>query len=204
MSPAPSALIEFDADTHTYRAEGRVIPSVTQVLEAAGISDFSGVPADILTRAQSRGTAVHQAAWYDDQADLDESTLDPAIRGYLEAWRRFRADNHVAVKLIEERIYCPMGYAGTFDRLVDMPKFGEAMLDLKTGEETASWPIQLAAYTKGFFGRLAPKCRRGAVKLRKDGSYQLCWYEMKDMARDWNVFAGALVVYKYRKENGLI
>lgn len=199
----PSGL-EFDAATHTYLASGVVIPSVTQVLEAAGISDFSGVPAEVLDRAKMRGTAVHEACWYDDQKDLNEATLDPSLTGYVNAWRKFRDEQQIEIKLIETRVYNSQGFAGTFDRLVTMPKWGEAMLDLKTGEETPSWRIQLAAYVKGFYGKLSPKCRRGAVKLRKDGSYQLCWYEMKDMARDWNVFAGALAVYQYRKEQGLI
>lgn len=201
MSPAG---LEFDATAHTYRVNGEALPSVTQVLEAAKISDFSGVPPDVLQRAADRGTAVHQACWFDDQNDLDESTLDPSLHGYVAAWRRFRDEQQIKITLIETRVYSSLGFAGTFDRLVEMPKWGEAMLDLKTGEETASWRIQLAAYVKGFYGKLAPKCRRGAVKLRQDGTYSLHWYEMREMARDWNVFAGALAVYQYRKEHGIL
>jgi hypothetical protein len=196
--------IDFEESTHTYRVNGTVLPSVTQILEFAGISDFSGVPAEVLARAQKRGTAVHNAAWYDDQNDLDESTLDPTITGYLTAWRKFKAENGVTVKLIEQRVYSPLGFVGTFDRLIEMPKWGEVMPDLKTGEESPSWRIQLAAYLKGFHGPQAPKCRRVAVKLRKDGTYSLCWYEQKDLTRDWNVFASALTVFQYRKANGLL
>lgn len=202
--PAPAPVLEFEPATHTYTMAGAVIPSVTQILEATKISDFSHVPQDVLEVAQERGTAVHQACWFDDQNDLDESSLDPRLGGYLAAWRKFRAEQQITIRLIEERVYSTLGFAGTFDRLVTMPKWGEVMLDLKTGEQTAAWRIQLAAYVRGFYGNLAPKCRRGAVKLRDDGRYQLCWYEMRDMARDWNVFAGALTVYQYRKENGIL
>jgi hypothetical protein len=197
-------VIEFDEPTHRYTVDGVVTPSVTQILEAAGISDFSGVPADVLARAAARGTAVHQAAWFDDQDDLDETTLDPAITGYLTAWRKFKADNGVVVKLIEQRIYSPLGYVGTFDRLITMAKHGEVMPDLKTGEESPSWRIQLAAYLKGFHGPQSPKCRRVAVKLRNNGTYTLHWYEQKDLNRDFNVFAAALAVFQFRKENRLI
>lgn len=204
MTEAAFSGLHFDTATHTYRVGGQPIPSVTQILEASKISDFSGVPPEILRHAADRGTAVHQACWFDDQNDLDESSLHPEVTGYLNAWRRFRDEQDIAITLIETRVYSSMGFAGTFDRLVTMPKWGEAMLDLKTGEETASWRIQLAAYVRGFYGKLAPKCRRGAVKLRRDGTYSLHWYEMRDMVRDWNVFAGALTVYQYRKEHGLI
>lgn len=197
-------VIEFEESTHTYRVDGVVTPSVTQILEAAGISDFSGVPADVLARAAARGTAVHVATWFDDQDDLDETTLDPAIGGYLAAWRKFKAENGVVVKLIEQRIYSPLGYVGTFDRLITMTKWGEVLPDIKTGAVSPSWAIQLAAYLKGFHGPQAPKCRRVVVQLRKDGSYNLHWFEQKDLNRDWNVFAAALSVFQFRKEHKLI
>lgn len=196
--------IRLDEATHTYTVDGVITPSVTQILESAGISDFSGVPPEVLRRAADRGTAVHLATWYDDQGDLDETTLDPAIAGYVEAWRRFKADNGVVIKLIEQRVYSPLGYVGTFDRLIEMPKLGEVLCDLKSGSESPSWPLQLAAYVVAHHGSNAAKCRRVAVKLRENGTYSLVWFEQKDLKADYSTFCAALSVYRYRREAGLI
>jgi hypothetical protein len=76
--------------------------------------------------------------------------------------------------------------------------------DIKSGAVSPSWPIQLAAYLKGFHGPQAPKCRRVAVQLRKDGTYNLHCFEQKDLNRDYNVFAAALSVFQFRKEHKLI
>jgi hypothetical protein len=85
-----------------------------------------------------------------------------------------------------------------------MAKHGEVLPDIKSGAVSPSWPIQLAAYLKGFHGPRAPKCRRVAVQLRKDGTYNLHWFEQKDLNRDYNVFAAALAVFQFRKEHKLI
>lgn len=198
-------VIEFDEPTHRYTVDGVVTPSVTQILEAAGISDFSGVPADVLARAAARGTAVHQAAWFLDQDDLDESTVDPAIVGYLDAWKRFREVTGATMLAIEERVASSLGFAGTFDRLADIPKVGRTLIDIKTGCKSPSWPIQLAAYTYARFGKAqSAAVRRMVVALHDDGRYDMQIYPQATLARDWNVFAGALAVFQYRKESGLI
>lgn len=203
MTATVPPVLEFDAATHTYRTGGRVVKSVTQILEYVGISDWSVVPRDVLQHAQDRGTAVHQACWYDDQNDLDPDSLDPEVVPYLQAWQKFRAETGAGVVLCEKRGLGD-GYAFTFDRLLSLPKWGAVMAEIKTGDETPAWRVQLAAYVKGHFGHLSPNCRRLVVKLRKDGKYSLIWYEQRDMVRDWNVFAGAVAVVNYRKEFGIL
>jgi len=87
---APEALT-FEPLTHTYRLNGTILPSVTQILQRAGLIDFSSVPGAILQAAKDRGSAVHQALHYYNEGDLDAAfTTDfPQYAGYLSAWVRF-------------------------------------------------------------------------------------------------------------------
>src|ERR1700675_985366 len=64
--------VDFTELGHIYRTDdGVIVPSVSQVLTLAGISDMSGIPQHVLDRARAIGTAVHQACEYLDQDDLD-------------------------------------------------------------------------------------------------------------------------------------
>src|SRR5450755_787122 len=93
----------FDAEAHEYRLAGLVLPSVTQII--APLTDYSGIPADVMEFARARGQAVHLACELDDKKDLDESTLDPQLLGYVTAWRAFARDFKPRWGTIEEPIY---------------------------------------------------------------------------------------------------
>jgi hypothetical protein len=198
-----AAAIEFDEAAHVYRVDGRIVPSVTRVLEAVGISDFSMVPPAVLKHAQDRGTAVHRACWYDDQGDLDEASLDPEIVPYVEAWRAFRHDHEFVAVDIERRFYnADYAFCGTFDRLGWMRRWGKVMTDIKTGVHSMSWPIQLAAYLRGHLSRVdALATRRLIVQLSANGHYLLHWYEANSLGRDWRTFLAALAVCQFKEEH---
>ena len=61
----------FDERTHTYSLDGNVLINVTDVLEAAGLIDYSWIPPATRQMALDRGRAVHQATAFDDEGDLD-------------------------------------------------------------------------------------------------------------------------------------
>ena len=67
--------LRFDPDSHLYRVDGIIVPSVTQVLEDVGIVDYSRLPGSTREMALRRGSAVHAACHYDDEGDLDETQL---------------------------------------------------------------------------------------------------------------------------------
>lgn len=71
------ARFEFDPVAHRYTLDGRVLPSVTQILR--GLDDFSHVPARVLERARDRGTRVHSACNLDVLGTLDEATVDDEV-----------------------------------------------------------------------------------------------------------------------------
>ena len=60
---------------------------------------------------------MHLATALFDRDDLDESTLDERLRGYLNAWIRFRSETGFKPELVEQKFHHPkLNYAGTPDR----------------------------------------------------------------------------------------
>lgn len=89
-----SDMLEFDELTHRYTLAGERLPSVTQILQASGLIDFSKIPGPILLGAKARGTAVHKALHYYNEGDLDVEefcAMFPEYAPYVEAWIQFRA-----------------------------------------------------------------------------------------------------------------
>jgi hypothetical protein len=86
-------VVQFDPVPHTYTLAGERLPSVTQVLQASGIVDFSHVPQPILLAARDRGSAVHQAVHYYNEDDINLDAFRdefPEYWPYLAAWIAFR------------------------------------------------------------------------------------------------------------------
>ena len=80
----------FDPERHLYVADGRPVPSVTQVLHSARLAaDYSMVPPDVLERKRTIGQYVHKATQYLDEGCLDLETVDPELQPYLAAYQRF-------------------------------------------------------------------------------------------------------------------
>jgi len=163
--------LTFDEQTHTYRLNGQVIPGVTSVLKP--LTDYSAVPAPVLQAAADFGKAVHRACELDDQMELDEDTMAPALAPYLSAWRKFCEDHRVEWLEIEHPIYHPtLRYAGTPDRIGNV-KGLMSVVDIKaTVELYPSVGPQLAAYANAYADpRTASAMQRIAVQLKGDGSY---------------------------------
>jgi hypothetical protein len=193
MMPKPRAPLTFDADTHRYAVGGKPIPSVTTVLRAAGLIDFSGVPLPVLDPARERGTRVHLATELDDRGELDIGSVIPEELGYLDAYRRFKREAGFIATSIEQRVYSHRyWYAGTLDRIGLMRK-KRCLLDIKTGAPQRAVGPQTAAYKAALPMNVMP---RFAVYLQPDGSYQLASLNDSD---DLAVFLAALRLVTWRK-----
>lgn len=185
-----SGEIIFDDKLHQYTVDGVVIPSVTQIIKAAGLYDFSMVDPDVLEYKRNLGTQVHAATELDDQDNL--GGYDPVIEGYLSAWRKFKAETGFRVTHIEERLFHKKyHYAGTLDRL---GKFGDrgVLIDIKTGAiDLSTVGPQTAAYAEawGFHGK------RYALQLL-DGKYKLTECKNK---MDFQVFLNCLNIYRWKE-----
>jgi hypothetical protein len=195
--------LEFDEETHTYTLDGVKIPSVTQVIQANGLSDFSKVNPKALEYAIALGKAVHYAAHLDDAGELDESTVDPEVTARLVQWRKFRATLEIGTGDIihsEGKLYSKMGFAGTPDRVIIYPKHA-LIVDIKTGVKTCAAHVQTAGYaiqvTENYGVK---KINRIGVYLKADG------YTVEEHRNqlDDAVFKSCLNLYKYKQERGIL
>lgn len=200
--------LAFEEDAHRYVLDGQPIPSVTQVLTENGLREaFLTVRPDVLERARQRGIAAHAAAHYYDEGDLDESTVDPVVAPYLEAWKAFRAERKVEVLALEQRVADPIWrFAGTIDRILRVPGVrGEIIADIKTGDasgvayQTAAYEM-LAAHLKplittGFL------LERWAIHLHPDRAVPYSVTVYRDR-RDREVFKAALTLTHERARIG--
>jgi hypothetical protein len=191
-------MLTFVDETHTYRWNGEVKPSVTAILSR--LHDFGMVPADVLAAACERGTAVHQICEYHDLGDLDPGSVAPAYAGYLRAWVNFTKDHRAKWSGIEVQGYSErFGFAGTMDRCGTVMGT-DYIVDIKTSAQPHRvWGMQTAAYRQ-IRASQDPKwllARRATVQLRADGSYKfLPW----DSPSDWPAFMALITLSNW--ENG--
>lgn len=177
----------FEPVGHVYRYGGRVVPSVTQVLEP--LQMLGGVSWDVLEAARDFGTNVHAACHLWNIGELDEETLDPALKPYLVDWREFLSETGFVVRLSETPVYhAKMGYAGTPDVEGDWQNTTWT-LDIKSGVVPWTVGAQLAAYREA---RIPRPRRRLCVQLTGNG-YKL--HEQKDPS-DFALFTSALNIHR--------
>ena len=109
-------LFEFSEKDHSYKINGIIVPSVSQVLEP--LNNFSVVPAAIMANAISWGSNVHKTVELYLNADLDEENLDPHLKNVLEQFKAW--DDKWSFSgndwIIEKPCFHPgLKYAGTPD-----------------------------------------------------------------------------------------
>ncbi len=185
-------MITFDAKTHTYKLDGVVVPSVTQILGLANLYEF--IDKKLLKRAADFGTAVHKATELYDEGRLNESNLDVALVPYLNGWKKFLNDTKFHVDLAEKLVYSHHGYAGTFDRMGVLDS-KNTLLDIKTSTVVPkTTALQLAAY-QGAWEEMGgnPVDQLMCVQLKPD-SYSIKVY---NNPKDYFTFLTFLSVYKW-------
>lgn len=204
--------VEFDPATHVYRYHGVVVEHhVTGVLRAHKISaNWDHVPPLTLEAKRQIGQAVHAATHYEDEGDLDDSTIDPAIVPYLEAWRTCKRELDLEILLLETCLVHPLKrFAGMVDRFAiahalqspDWPCLIPAIVDLKTGDpDDAGADVQTAAYEELLRAVLSPALLdrldlaagwakawpRYSVQLLPTGRYRLSTYTSPRDGHRWN------------------
>lgn len=149
-------IFRFDQASHTYYGDDKVMPSVTQILKAAGKTGYYRG-----TKARDRGTAIHEATETWDALEIMPN--DPEIVPYIQAWQKFMEQTKATILESEQAVYHQeLWYAGTFDRILEI--YGERiLLDLKSGAKAPWHRIQLGAYNLA----LSAPCDRGIVLYLK-------------------------------------
>lgn len=162
--------------------------SSLRVTEGLGLLGFKDEFGDEL--AMSRGNAVHLATAYWDLGVLDESTVDPVARPFLDGYREFRRDMPGEIpagtgmdgRAIEEKVK-GAGMTGTLDRRYIM---GGAhwLYDIKTGSPRRWHRWQACLYSNLWSMTAGGECRpRPAILyLTETGKYR--WVQFENWWRD--------------------
>lgn len=187
-----------DEASHTYSYQGRVVPSVTQILKP--LQDFSRVPPDVLRAKGLLGTAVHAACEFDDDGCLDEASVHEKVQPYLAAYRKWRHEAGASVLENESFVYHQtLGYAGQLDRIV-LISGRKWLVDLKTSfSYSPTWRLQTAGYC-------APRpdkaeLKRAALRLKKDGTYQWHPFDKPEHAHDLTAWVSLVNVHHWKAKN---
>lgn len=185
--------LEFEADTHTYRLAGRVLPSVTHVLRF--LDNFEQIPRHVLEAAAQFGRHVHEACHLHNLGVLDWDALDTALVPYVRAYDKFLADTGFVVTASEERVVnATYGYAGTLD-LRGRYRKRPAVVDIKS---TAVLPASVGPQTAGYERCIRPRHgahRRYGLLLRADHTYKLT---PLTKSTDWSMLVTCLNLHNWK------
>lgn len=191
--------VVFEPEGHRYFAEqdGRRWPlaGVTSLLVEAGKIDTTFFK----PWYAQRGTMVHLATELDDRGKLDEESVDERIKGYLAAWRDFKAVLRLRFIKTEYIAYdIGLGFAGTADRLVEIPGDGHLrVLDIKSGSAAPSHRLQVAAYVRGERDHPWPELDAMLVYLRPNGKWTTTPVQGMDLLSAVREFEGICIEHKH-------
>jgi len=164
-------------------------PHVTDILKRAGLVDASFFTEE----ARDRGSAVHAAAHYLDENDLDWSSVNPSVLPRLRQYQKFLDEVKPEILAIEESVvHEALRYCGRYDRRVRIAG-REGLLDLK-GPGQAPWHrLQIMYYVACFPRPLA----RWALYLSEE-RYKLIEFKGRE---DWEACKAILTLTSWRAQH---
>lgn len=198
--------ITFDEASHRYTLDGKAVPGVSEIIEAA--YDFRFVDAAAMEKARDLGKKVHKTVELFEQGTLDEKTLHPLLHKRLDGYKRFKDDyRYVSVAQEEKVASRKYGFCGTLDnRGLLLPAHvadpeEELLLDVKTGDEYAPHKLQTAGYKIAAVEMqlLNPNAKRLSLYLDEDG-YRVRWHTHNAM--DEVAFISLRNFYHWSKHHG--
>lgn len=194
-------LVNFTEEGHIYRdIDGNKIPSVSEILQSSGASDFSFVNPDVMERAQRFGTAFHRSAHLLEQGKL--KAYDPALEPWISNLKRWVEISHPRWLRMEQPIASSaFKFAGTPDRFGDFLEERNTVLDYKTGSYSPAHALQTAAYQILIEEYLKLKVKHRFTLYISDEKYNLVEHKDKN---DKSIFLSMLQVYNWKKAKGLI
>lgn len=161
----------YDDDTHTYRVGDMVIPGCTQILRGLGIIDTRwAAESDLI-----RGKAIHLGCKYLSEGCLDWESVDPSIKGWLEAYSHFLSEGYFHPKENELALHHPLYlYGVTFDTF-GFYKDVLSVIEIKSYTLPKWVCLQTAAQTMAVAVREGigwHKIKRYGLELHEDGTYR--------------------------------
>lgn len=190
--------LTFDAATHTYRLDGKVIPGVTTILKP--LNDLSHIPPEVLARKAALGTAVHTACEQVNHGTLDYDGLDDEARPYVDQYLLFLEQSGFDVVLTERRVLSrKYRFAGTLD-LWGYLNGRTTLADIKTTADV--YPVmglQTAAYDLALEEQDGLKTDDRVILRLGTDQYR---FEPMTARDDRSVFLAALTCHHWRLRNG--
>lgn len=160
--------LTFDSAGHTYKLNGRQLPTVSQIVRLITGDTYAGIPRATLKKAAAFGTAVHKSIELYNETYIIKYSDDFKATFCLNQWVRLRPEFD---KIIDNEIMVHYRdlYAGTFDSIAI--KDGELILiDYKTTNRfhRENVTIQLNLYRIAYEWLTGKKVKRlAAVWLPK-------------------------------------
>ncbi len=190
--------LDFNEARHEYRLDGRVVPSVTQVIQS--IAPQREVDEWYL----QRGSAVHHAIALAMTNRLDWESVDERIKGRVDAIMTFVSDEKLEPILIERRMASyRYRFAGTLDLVARHPSHGPIIADWK-GSITPQSEVQLGAYGLLIeeMGAIDPLPRHAvAVQCRDNGKYHCKWLDRNALKLARQTFLAFLTSHNWKLKN---
>jgi hypothetical protein len=178
--------LTFDEATHTYRVDGRIVLSVTQILKVVFPDVYAGIPLEILDRKARLGTAVHKVIELYLRGCLDWNSIHPEVQPYFDSWLEWWLDFASPGRfLVEQKFHCQSGdYCGSidFETPEDSRDFEPGVTDWKI--TTTKLPVHALQVT-GYAHAKGHK-RGGCLYLKPDGSRaEYVPYDVVKLLPDW-------------------
>lgn len=192
--------LDFNEDRHVYHLDKKMVPSVSQLLETNGISDFSMVLNEVLDVAIDYGHAIHEMTQWADEDRLDESTVEEKLQTPLRLWREFTKANIKKWYAIETPVASARyGYAGTPDRVALSYTNEIWLLDIKTGAKTKAHAIQSAGYENAYRENTGERRKIHRITIILNNKLTLVSHGKTrfDFENDFTVFKSALTIHKF-------
>lgn len=166
-----------------------LLPSVSDIIEQLGLRPSYRYPA----KAQ-RGTAVHEACYYDDHGVLDDESTHPEVVSIIRSYRDWKSKRRYEAQAFEKPYASlALGYGGTVDRLCLVDAV-PVLMDIKTGQRYPWHDIQI-----GLYWMLVGEVERRCLLLYLDESG---WSERWIGQPEIEVARSAYVLWRWMNRQG--
>ena len=183
--------IEFNEETHTYKVDGKILPSVTGITSILSNLEYKEIDLEILKRAAEKGSAVHKAI--EDYLLWGEYELDIQYEPYMEQFKKALEKEKFETKKTEFKL-TNGEICGTLDNMSKLN--GETIIiDYKT---TATIHLKLL---EAQFGGYKILCDSNSIKIDKWYGLFLTkkGYKFKEVKPNVEIFNKCKEIYDYIK-----
>lgn len=196
----PNRKIQFNSEKHQYVVDGKVVPSVSEIMKPLTEGYYKGIPKYILKNAQKRGTAVHEAI----ENYILFDVISEKYRGYVEQFITFVHENALYVDRTEMALSNGV-YAGTVDLVLKRLNGKLILVDIKTTNviNESLVKVQLNAY-KDLLLEYEYNIEECSVLHLKEDSYNFVTIEpdKETWSKLLNEYKNKVHKHKNRNEKG--